>query len=393
MIVATAVVLSLAGAASAFVGCKGDDSPAGFELRAAVPATSPGFELALFQTLGVSLTPGHEVKLASNGAIFDELETAIRGARSSVHVVMYIWEKGAASDRVLSALRERAKAGVACRIVIDDFGSPDFDEDVRPALAAAGCEVRTFRPILRGEDELARNHRKIVVVDGRIAFVGGFGVRDDWRGDGVMGDGWRDANVRFTGPSVAQAQQAIAENWLEAGGALFPADAFPSATASGPAAAAVVTSTAAPSGSRAERLTQLMIQAATRRLWIANAYFVPSRAIRAMLARKAEEGVDVRLLVPSHEKNDSKASAGIEPLQVGELIRRGVRVLAYQPSMMHAKTMVVDDELATVSSINLDPLSLGKLEEVALVVKDRAFADDLARTFEEDSVRSRPVEE
>ena len=137
---------------------------------------------------------------------------------------------------------------------------------------------------------------------------------------------------------------------------------------------------------------QLVLQAAERRLWIANAYFVPSSAILAILERKASEGVDVRLIVPSASKNDSKASAGMQPLEVGALLDRGVRVLSYEPSMMHAKTVLVDDELAVVSSINLDPLSLGKLEEVAVVVQDRLFSADLARAFEEDAGRCRPVE-
>lgn len=390
--VVSALIVTLGTAGLGFAACKSDDAPRGFELRVAVPTSQAGFSLALYQTLGARMTPGHEVTLISNGAVFDELDKSIRAARSSVHVVMYIWEKGAASDRVVAALVDRARAGIACRIVVDDFGSPDFDEDVRPQLAEAGCEVRTFRPILEGTDELARNHRKIVVVDGNMAFVGGFGIRDEWLGDGVTSESWREASVRLVGPAVQGAQQAMAENWQEAGGAFLPTEAFPRIAPLGAASVAVIGSSASSTSNRAERLMQLVFQAATRRLWIANAYFVPSEAMLSMLERKASEGVDVRLLVPSKEHNDSKASAGMQPLKVGSLIERGVRVLAYQPSMMHAKTIVVDDDLSVVSSINLDPLSSSKLEEIAVVIQDTTFAASLARTFEEDSARSERVE-
>jgi cardiolipin synthase len=151
-----------------------------------------------------------------------------------------------------------------------------------------------------------------------------------------------------------------------------------------------VTSTVSPVLTRTERVVQLMIQASKKRLWIANAYFVPSKAIIEMLERKASEGVDVRLLMPA-KKSDSKASAGAQHVEYGPLVKQGVHVFEYLPSMMHAKTMVVDDELAVVASMNLDPLSLSKLEEVALVVQDRDFTAALARMFEADLTHARAV--
>ena len=360
-----------------------------FRLRVEVPSEGAPFALALYQSLGVQLRSGHEVALAGNGSIFDRLEEDIRQARSSVHVLLFIWQRGAASDRILGAIAGRPR-GVACRVIVDDVGSPDFDEDVRPKLAASGCEVRVFRPLPGAGDKLARNHRKVVVIDGRVAFTGGFGIRDEWLGDGVTAEGWREANVRFTGPAVAEAQQAIAENWQEAGGALFPQDAFPPPETSGPASAAFVTSTVSPVLSRAERLVQLLIQSAKRRLWIANAYFVPPDTILEMMKGKASAGVDVRLLVPG-KKSDSKLSMGSQHMEYGSLVKGGVRVFEYQPSMMHAKTMLVDDDVSMVSSINLEPLSLSKSEEDALVVQDRAFVATMAQTFEQDCRHARPV--
>ncbi|HEY6723342.1 MAG TPA: phospholipase D-like domain-containing protein [Polyangiaceae bacterium] len=376
------LVLLAIGLVVGFFMFRGDDEQA-FQLRAQVSSQDAAFASALHQSLGVELRPGHHVALLDNGAIFDGIEAEVRKASRGIHAVVYIWEKGGASDRLVAALSERAKAGVECRILVDAFGSPDFGRDVRPALEAAGCEVRVFRPPPVRGDELARNHRKIVVIDGRVAFTGGFGVRDDWLGDGVSHDAWRDANVRFSGAAVGAAQQAFAENWQEAGGGLLPRDAFPAPDAGGPALAAFVASTGSPVLTRAERLIQLMIQASSKRLWIANAYFVPSTAILTMIKRKSSAGVDVRLLAPG-KKSDSKTSFGAQHIEYGELLEQGVRVFEYQPSMMHSKTMLVDDELALVGSINFDPLSLGSLEEAALVVHDGDFAAELARTFEAD---------
>jgi cardiolipin synthase len=366
--------------------CRAGRSEALYALRVAVPSSGPALANAVYQTLGVALQPGHAIKLLENGAVFDALIDDIGRARSSVHIDMYIWEKGRASDRLSAALIARARAGVACRLVIDDFGSADFATDVEPALRAAGCEVRLFRP-RPAVDPLARDHRKIAVVDGKIAYTGGFGVRDNWLGDGVHDEAWRDSNVRFTGPAVRDAQQGFAENWQEAGGALLPDAAFPAAEASGPVTAAFVTSTASPVVTRAERLSQLVIAAATRRLWITNAYLVPSHAIFEQLLAKARAGVDVRILVPGI-KSDSKPALAVQHEEYPELLRAGIRVWEYTPSMIHSKTMLADDELAVVGSINLDPLSLHKLEESALVIDDRGVTAELARQFETDVLQA-----
>jgi cardiolipin synthase A/B len=362
--------------------CRASRGEAVYALHIAVPSSGPGLANAVYQTLGVQLQSGHHITLLENGAVFDALIADIARARSSVHIVMYIWEKGRASDRLSAALIERARAGVACRLVIDDFGSGDFADAIQPALSAAGCEARLFRP-RPAASALARNHRKIAVIDGKVAYTGGFGVRDNWLGDGVHDEAWRDSNVRFTGPAVRDAQQAFAENWQEAGGALLPEAAFPAPNTTGPATAALVTSTASPVVTRAERLSQLVIAAARRRLWIANAYLVPSRAIFELLLSKARDGVDVRILVPG-VKSDSKPALAAQYKEYPELLRAGIRVWEYTPSMMHAKTMLADDELAVIGSINLDPLSLHELEESALLIHDRSVTAELARQFEAD---------
>lgn len=359
-----------------------------FRLQAPVGMDGAAFDNALYQSLGLHLQRGHTLARLRNGEVFDALVAQIGAARSSVNLLMYIWEKGAASERVVSALTARAKAGVRCRIVVDDLGSPDFAKDVQPALLAAGCEIRIFRPLPAGS-KLARNHRKLLVVDGRSAITGGFGIRDNWLGNGDRDDSWRDTSVLFSGPSVTEAQQAFAENWQEAGGALLPAEDFPAQNVAGPASAAFVTSTGGEL-TRAERLLQLMIASATRRVWIANAYFVPTRGIIELLERKARAGLDVRLLAPA-KNSDSKTAFGAQHLEYGSLMKQGLRVWEYDLAMMHAKTMVIDDDLSLIGSINLDPLSLNTLEEVALLVRDPALNQQLAQDFAADCQRSKAL--
>jgi cardiolipin synthase A/B len=384
--VAAATLVIAAFVATLVLGLAKDASR-DFRLVAQVPAPSgEPLALALFQSLGVRMLPGHEVALLENGAVFDALVHESEQATKSIHVVMYIWESGQASERFSKALIASAKRGAACRILVDDVGSPDFKRTVALPLEDAGCEVRVFRP-KPAVDELARNHRKIVVFDGRVAITGGFGVRDNWLGDGVHGGSWRDTSVRFSGPSVLDAQQAFAENWQEAGGALLPADAFPVADTSGPSIAAFLTSTGSPVLTRAERWTQLLSAGARKRLWIANAYFVPSQGILDVLSARATRGVDVRILVPG-KQSDSKTSFGAQQIEYGDLLERGVRIWEYSTVMMHSKTMLVDDAISVIGSTNLEPLSLNKLEEASLIVEDAALAGRLSESFRADCARA-----
>jgi cardiolipin synthase A/B len=362
--------------------CKKKESR--FEIRYTVPKGA--FSAALEQTTGSPLRPGHRIEVLDNGKVFDALVADLGKARETIHAEMYIWRKGEASERVLSAIGARR---VKCRILLDAVGSMDIDDAQRQRFASAGCDLRMFRP-LHGPNDEARDHRKIFVIDGRVGFTGGFGVDDKWLGDGLgPGEGnWRDTNVRVEGTAVSDMQESFAEHWQEAGGDLLPPSAFPEQAQGGSARAAFVRSDASPVVTRAERLTQLAIAAAHKRVWIENAYFVPSRPILDLLARRSAEGIDVRV-VTAGRKSDSKLAFLFAQRDYRPLVERGVRVWEYQPAMMHAKTMLIDDELVVIGSVNLDPLSLNELEEGALVAQDRAAADRLARDFEEDAARSK----
>ncbi|HVE87457.1 MAG TPA: phospholipase D-like domain-containing protein [Myxococcales bacterium] len=342
---------------------------------------------AVARDVGIRFHAGNRVLLAENGAVFDAIADAITRARRSVNIVSFIWRPSGPSDQVLSALLERARAGVACRVLVDGMGSRNFEGDVRPLLEAAGCEVRLHRP---AEDDLMeRNHRKIVVVDGQVAITGGFGIWKSWEGEGRTREQWRDSNALVEGPVVRDLQRAFQQSWIQSGGAPLPASDLAEPRPAGHIRAAFVASASVEldgdgnDHTKAERATALIIRSARKRIWIANSYFVPSVEILQLLVAKAKAGLDVRVLAPGpvHDWHSIRAA---QRDGYPELVEAGIQIYEYQPSMMHSKTMLVDDHLVVVGSTNLDPLSLRQMEEGSLVADDPALARTLEALLVED---------
>jgi cardiolipin synthase len=365
---------------------------------AALPAGFEAFNHALYQSTRVRLEPGHRVELVENGAIFDEVVEAIRQATESIHILVFIWRPSEPSDRIVEALCERARAGVHCRVIVDPVGSEevagerDFDAKVEQRLREGGVEVHYFRP-LSGRwlgRLLGRTHHKLVILDGRVGFTGGFGIWKSWQGEGDSPEEWRDTNVRVEGPAVREMQLAFARAWQECGGALLPESCFPELGPGGDACAGFVESTGGHGLSDAERMLRMVFAVARRRLWIANAYFTPPKAILEQLLEKRKQGVDVRVLAagPVHDWRIVRAS---QRATYPELLKGGVRLWEYQPSMLHSKTVLVDDWLSVVGSTNLDALSLHRMREGSVVVADRRLASKLATCWERDLSHSREM--
>lgn len=197
-------------------------------------------------------------------------------------------------------------------------------------------------------------------------------------------------NIRVEGPAVREMQVAFAQNWQEAGGDFLPATDFPEPRYAGDARAGFVASTDNRFLSDARRMTLLTIAAAQERLWIANSYFIPSDAISDMLLEKVKQGVDVRVLVPGRHHDVGPVNAA-QRASYARLLEGGVRIWEYELSMMHSKTMLVDDSLSVVGSTNMDPLALTTLEECSVVVEDVALAAQLAASFEKDLRHSREI--
>jgi cardiolipin synthase len=366
-------------------------------LRVHEDPSGPELSLALYQSVGVGLRPGHVVELVQDERIPESLEAEIRQARESLHLLVSSWQPGEPSERLLRALRER-HASVVCRVLVDPFESPGFEDGVRSRLVQAGCEVRTFRPLV-GEtvvfdDERlkARNHRQLVIRDGRSGLTGGSGVGPSWwRGEKGRSEAWRDTYVHVEGPAVRQLQQAFARDWLEAGGGLLPESAFPQVEPRGEARAGFVASTGSPTLSHSERMVQVLLASARRRLWLTNACFIPSTATVDTLIRKAQQGVDVRILVPGPRHGGTHAVLAAQRAAYDRLLENGIRVWEYQAAPLHARTILVDDRLAAVGSTNLEPNANAMLQEGTLVVEDPQLARSLAVTFERDLMHSAEV--
>jgi cardiolipin synthase len=364
----------------------------------ALPTGFEAFNHALYQSTRVRLEPGHRVELVENGAIFDEVVEAIRQATESVHILVFIWRPSEPSDRIVEALCERARAGVHCRVVVDPVGSEeveghhDFDTKVEQRLRDGGVEVHYFRP-LAGRwlgRLLGRTHHKLVILDGKVGFTGGFGIWKSWQGEGDSPEEWRDTNVRVEGPALREMQLTFARIWQECGGALLPESCFPELEHVGAASAGFVESSGGHGLSDSERMLRMVFAVARKRLWIANAYFTPPNAILEQLLEKRKQGVDVRVLAagPVHDWRIVRAS---QRSTYEQMLKGGVRMWEYQPSMLHSKTVLVDDWLSVVGSTNLDALSLHRMREGSLVVADRRLASKLATCWERDLAHSKEM--
>ncbi|MET0405904.1 MAG: phospholipase D-like domain-containing protein [Cystobacter sp.] len=359
-----------------------------FVLHGDIPTDPEGFDLALYETLGTRFTTGNQVEWIDNGALFPMIEKDVRAAKSSINIVLFIWRSGVPGDSLAEQIALRTKEGVTCRVLLDPFGSTDLDV-VKPQLKKAGCDVRAFRP-LPADETLARNHRKLVLVDGRVGYTGGFGVHTSWVGDARNEDEWRDVAVRAEGPVVAQMQQAFAENWQEMGGELLPASDFVglySPHRPGTMRAAFITSEPNPELTRSERSILLLCKAARKRLWIGQSYFTPTSTLQALLAGQARAGVDTRVVMPG-DKNDQPVITVTQRMSYPELATAGVRLWEWPISMFHSKVILVDDHLVMVGSINFDILSYRLMEEGAIIVDDRAFAKQAERALNDDFQKS-----
>jgi cardiolipin synthase len=360
-------------------------------LAVGLPGGVDSVALALLETTSTPMLAGNRVASKDNGEVFDAIEEAIGAARHSVHVDIYIWKPGQLGERMADILCRRAREGVAVRILVDPIGSPGFDRELRPRLLDAGCEAHYFRPLSeRPLSFTGRNHRKLVVIDGRVGFTGGFAIADEWTGNGLSPREWRDSNAEVEGPVVRQMQVAFANHWLETGGWILPEGEFERAQAAGDARAAYVTSMDVKGLSHARWVTHVALAVAQRRAWIANAYFVPPPEVLGALCARPERGVEVRLLLPGPYQDHPSVTL-IQRLLYPRLDRSGVKVHEYQPSMIHAKTMLIDDRLVIIGSMNLDFLSMNWLEEGCLVVDDRPFAAEFEERWRIDVSRSRQV--
>jgi cardiolipin synthase len=317
---------------------------------------------------------------------------------------MYYSQPGAVADTMAKYLADRARAHVRVLLLMDAFGSQPLAKDWVSNLKKAGVEFAWLRPLKWYSLHKAtqRSHVRVVVVDGRVGYTGGFGLADYWLGDGRHDEQWRESNVRFEGPAVAALQAAFASGWAEATGELLTGDLFfpPIAFAEGGKVNAGLMHSVPSIGSTpAERLLALSIAGSRRTLYITNSYFVPNDDFCNALMKAVKRGVDVRVLTVS-SKTDVKTTWYAGRALYEKLLAGGVRIYEYQPTMMHAKTLVVDGLFSVIGSMNFDNRSLAFNNESQLLAidsnlgqqMDSIFIDDLrfAKEMKLDTFRQRP---
>lgn len=350
---------------------------------------------------GVPLLPGTGVEVLADGdALFPRLWVDLRAATRSIRIAEYYWGAGAVLDSTARILAERARAGVSVQVVYDAFGGGDLPPEIFAGLRAAGARVVEFRPLRWFSLDRAthRSHVRDIVIDDRVGYTGGFGLDDKWLGDGRTRGHWRDTNVRVTGAAVRQLRSTFVAHWTEATGELLVgsgvvAPGTTRADSSGVQAARLAGIIHSPAGigsSPAERLLALSIAVARRRLWITNAYFVPDHDYVRMLCQAAERGVDVRVLT-NGGGTDVKSTWYAGRYRYGQLLEAGVRIWEYQPAVMHAKTLLADDDWVEIGTVNFDNRSLAYNNEVALLAIDAELGIRLDSLFRADTGNSREI--
>ena len=355
-------------------------------------------DVAFLQTMhaltGSSLYEGNAIEVLRNGTqIFPAMLAAIRGAKKTINVEFYIYWDGEIGRQFAQALAERCRAGVKVNVVLDAVGSGPMSRELVDFMRRNGISVEWYHPIrwytLSRVNH--RTHRKLLIVDGEVGFCGGIGIADVWLGDAHTKEHWRDTVVRVEGPAVTQMQFAFMDNWIKSRGELLTGlDYFPQLEKRGDCLTQVLKSSPSEGSSAVKLMFIVSIVSAKKSIYISSAYFLPDRDTIRAFEGAVRRGVDVRVIVPG-EYTDVPIARHAGRLYYGHLLRRGIRIFEYQPTMMHAKTMVVDGIWTTVGSSNFDDRSFRLNDEVNVNIFDESIAAQMEKMFFEDLARSEEI--
>ncbi|TLZ63285.1 MAG: phosphatidylserine/phosphatidylglycerophosphate/cardiolipin synthase family protein [Gammaproteobacteria bacterium] len=333
---------------------------------------------------------GNEFRLLNDGGeFFARMLAAIEEARRYVLLEMYLVRSGAVATRFIDALGRAAGRGARVCVMFDGFGALGLTRADRRRLLDAGLELRFFNPLRLGNrlSNLLRDHRKLLLADGRVAFVGGAGLTDDFA-PGARRGPWRELMVEIQGPVIADWQRAFARTWRRCGPELALVEP-PACEAHADGAAGRLSLSEARQRSVLANGVLRRIDSAAARAWIMSAYFVPSRRFRKALRRAARRGVDVRLLLPGARTDHPWVRQAARRFY-GKLLRNGVKIFEYQPRMLHAK-MILCDDWVSLGSSNLDRWSFRWNLEANQEIADADFANTAAAVFAADFAVSRAL--
>ncbi len=351
---------------------------------------------AIDRAAGARPIPGNRVELFFDGPdTFARMLELIETAEHWVHLESYIFRSDAIGHRFADALAGRAREGLPVRVMVDWFGSWETRARFWRRMTDAGVEVRQFhRPRLgQLQSLLSRNHRKLVVADGRRAVLGGLCIGDEWAGDPARGRlPWRDSSILVEGPGAAGIDQTFAATWRAAGSPLPAEHVAADVEARGDTAVRVLAGE--PARERAYRVSELLLAGASERVWVTDAYLVAPRRLFRYLVDAAREGVDVRLLVPG--SSDVPWVRNVTRIGYRDLLRAGVRIFEWGGSMLHAKTVVADGRWVRIGSSNLNHSSLSTNFEIDVLLDDPRIGHEMEVQFRRDlesaaEVVTRPI--
>ena len=356
------------------------------ELRSVISAEDPAAPDYLATLVAADLVNGDTYDVLVNGdQVFPAMLQAIDGARERISFETYIYDKGRVGDQFTDALERAARRGVTVNIILDALGTGSMDTHHFERLQKVGCHIVNFNPTAwyTLEELNYRTHRKILVVDGAVAFTGGVGVADHWLGHAQDREHWRDTHVRIEGPIARILEAAFYENFVGGGFTVTPVLTEPGRTRDADDQAMVVRSSPSSGASDLKRLYLLAIAMARHSIEISSPYFVTDESTMWALDDARKRGVTIRILVES-DITDHKSVKYASRDAYDSMLDSGIQIYEYRPTMMHTKTMVVDGVLSIFGSANFDNRSLELNDEVNVAVFSRRLATRFLQDFDND---------
>ncbi|HSK24396.1 MAG TPA: phospholipase D-like domain-containing protein [Egicoccus sp.] len=352
------------------------------------------YRRALEGLLGTPATEGNRITVLRDGVeIFPAMLEAIEQAEDTVDLLTFVYWEGAIAKRMAEALTARARAGVRVRLILDSLGARHVHNELVEQMDEAGVLLHWFRPLVPGQGPGHRTHRKVLICDEKVAFTGGVGIADEWDGSSDDETGWRETQVRVTGPAVDGLRAAFADDWLDAEYMLFDEhDRFPEQPQDGETTAMVVRSESEHGWSDGALLRHAILELAQRRVRITTAYLAPSPKMTETLCRTVARGVQVQLLHPGPQTDKEIARLAAERVY-DDLLEGGIELYEFQPTMLHAKVLTVDGLVSVVGSSNLNMRSLSHDEEIDLVMFDPDVTAVLDGHTDADLERCKRVDE
>jgi len=353
------------------------------------------FLYTIQSTCQAALHHGNRVTILTDGAQFyPAMLDAIRSAKRAINMECYIFQDGSIASQFIDALSERARNGVNVTIVVDAIGSLTLWGRPVARLRAAGCRIASYQAIRWYSLQRINNrtHRELLVVDGAVAFAGGAGVADWWaEPQAGRSRPWRDTMARIEGPIVSAIQGVAAENWLECCGEILTGhDFFPELHRCGDTTAFVVKSSPSDRATASRVSFQLLIEGADETVRISTPYFLPDRALRRAFLTMAKRGVKISVIVPGAHTDQRWVRLASRRMW-GHLLKAGVRIYEYQPAMIHAKVLIVDDLWTVIGTTNIDNRSFEHNDEVNIAMRDPAVNRRLCDDYDRDLEASREI--